>query len=393
VRQLESVLAKYLKRPDKLPSNRPKCKTAKDDDLYGKQVEVDAIHYLTDRMQRLEAKIMEARENIDKHRAMPYGFSSYDTAHEAHTVAYKARRYRRKGVEMRLAPPPEDIIWDNLPLSKSARRWKRLGNTAWVALLTVVWVVPNALIAIFLANLANLGKVWPAFQRAMWRNPRTWAAVQGIASPAVLSLVYLLLPILFRRLSMRAGDITKTSRERHVIRQLYAFFIFNNLVVFTSFSAIWQFIAVVVQSRQVHKDLMTAIRAGELGTKLLGALCTVSPFWVTWLLQRNLGAAVDLSQIFNLFWIWFAKTFMNPTPRQREEWLRPPPMDYASYYNYVSRLLCYSLCWLAADILACFKFLFYATVALCFATLQPIVLPVAALYFIIDGVLKKYLLM
>jgi hypothetical protein len=34
------------------------------------------------------------------------------------------------------------------------------------------------------------------------------------------------------------------------------------------------------------------------------------------------------------------------------EWTAPPPFDYASYYNY---------------------FLFYATVAFCFATLQPIV--------------------
>lgn len=48
------------------------------------------------------------------------------------------------------------------------------------------------------------------------------------------------------------------------------------------------------------------------------------------------------------------------------------PFDYASYYNY---------------------FLFYATVALCFSTLQPLVLPVTALYFSLDAFLKKYLLM
>ena len=351
VRRLEAILAKYLRRPQKLPSTRPTCKTAKGDDRYETRQTVDAIDYLTDRMQRLEAKVRVARENIDIRRPMPYGFSSYDTAHEAHAVAYKARKQGRRGIGYRLAPAPEDIIWDNLPLTRGSRRWKKLGNTAWVALLTVLWIVPNAMIAIFLANLSNLARVWPAFRTELYGNAKVWAAVQGVASPAILSLFYLILPIIFRRLSIRAGDVTKTSRERHVVHQLYAFFIFNNLIVFTTFSAIWQFVTAVVKTSELNQDILAAIRQGKLGSKLLSALCTVSPFWVTWLLQRNLGAAVDLSQIWNLLVIWSAKTFMNPTPRQREEWMRPPPFDYASYYNYVSWRRCVSCIALRRDML------------------------------------------
>ena len=337
VRQLESCLARHLKNPQKVPTSRPRCKTAKEDASHTRGQKVDAIDYLTDRMQRLEQDIGEARKNIDLRAPMPYGFSSYDTVNEAHTVAYNARRGRRDGAVIKLAPPPEDIIWDNLPLTKSVRCWKKFGNTLWVALLTLIWVAPNALIAIFLANFANLGKVWPAFNRELQAHPRLWAAVQGIASPAILSLIYVLLPIWFRRLSIRAGDTTKTSRERHVLHQLYAFFVFNNLIVFTTFSAIWQFITAVVKARNVHTSVVDAIKQGELGTRLVHALCTVSPFWVTWLLQRNLSAAVDLAQVVNLFWIWFTKTFLSSTPRQREEWMRPPPFDYASYYNYVGQ--------------------------------------------------------
>ena len=105
---------------------------------------------------------------------------------------------------------------------------------------------------------------------------------------------------------------------------------------------------------------------------MLQSLCTTSPFWVTWLLQRNLGAAIDLAQLINLFWRWFARHFMSPTPRQEIEWTAPDWFDYASYYNY---------------------FLFYATVSLCYATVQPLVLPVTTLYFVLDVPLKKYLLL
>ena len=102
------------------------------------------------------------------------------------------------------------------------------------------------------------------------------------------------------------------------------------------------------------------------------ALCNISPFWVTWLVQRNLGAAIDLSQAVNLGWGSFSRKFLNPTPRELIQRTAPPPFDYAGYYNY---------------------FLFYSTVALCFGTLQPITLVVTAFYFAIDSSMKKYLLL
>ena len=372
VRELESVLAKYLKNPDKLPSVRPTLRPAKHDRNYGSGQKVDAIEYLSSKIRDLESEIRDVRETIDRRNAMPYGFASYDKIEDAHAVGYAARRKHPHGSTVKLAPRPNDLIWNNLVLSKKARSWRRLINSFWVAVLTLVWIAPNAMIAIFLSDLSNLASVWPAFRTQLWDNRMTWSAVQGIASPAILSLVYLILPIIFRRLSIKAGDTTKTSREKHVTHKLYAFFVFNNLIVFSAFSAVWKFITSVIEARQGNKDVWDAINQGEFFIKIMIALCTVSPFWVTWLLQRNLGAAADLSQIVNMTWIWFARTFMNPTPRQEIEWTAPPPFEYASYYNY---------------------FLFYATVALCFATLQPIVLPVTALYFTIDAWLKKYLLL
>ncbi|KAL5357708.1 hypothetical protein BJX96DRAFT_172782 [Aspergillus floccosus] len=369
VRQLESVLAKYFKNPDRLPANRPTMRPSRKE-RHGNE-KVDAIDYLTERIERLEEEIHHVRGSIDKRNAMPFGFVSWEMIEHAHAVAYTARRKHPEGTTIRLAPRPSDLIWENLPLSKQARRWKRIVNRILVSILTVVWIAPNALIAIFLSNLNNLGLVWPAFQTSLNASPNVWAAVQGILSPAITSLFYLILPIIFRRLAIRAGDLTKTSRERHVLHHLYSFFVFNNLIVFSLFSAAWTFVAAVVDAQR-DEDAWQAIKDGNFYQNIMSALCQVSPFWVTYLLQRNLGAAVDLVQLVNVFWVWFSKTFLSPTPRQAIEWTAPPPFDYASYYNY---------------------FLFYATVALCFATLQPIVLPVTALYFGLDVMMKKYMLL
>ena len=372
VRKLESVLAKYLKNPDSLPAKRPTMRAPKNhkDENHGGQV--DAIEHLTDRIRDLEVQISDIRDRIDKRDAMPYGFASWEHIEQAHSVAYAARKKHPQGTDVVLAPRPNDIIWHNLALSKAARRTKGIMNVVWVVVLTLLWLPLNGCIAIFLSNLSNLGSVWPGFQRQLEANKAIWTIVQGIASPAITSIVYLVLPIIFRRLSIRAGDTTKTVREQHVVANLYNFFTLNNLIIFSLFSALWQFVTAVINARKTDSNVWDAIIAGQFYLKVTTALCSISPFWITWLLQRNLGAAIDIAQLYPLTYVWFGKTFMSPTPRQNIEWTAPTPFDYASYYNY---------------------FLFYSTIALCFSTLQPVVLPVTALYFAIDSVLKKYLLM
>ncbi|KAF2748057.1 DUF221-domain-containing protein [Sporormia fimetaria CBS 119925] len=372
--ELEEVLAKYLKHPDRLPPERPLCKPSKKDPEYtSKEEKVDAIDYLTARIRRLEGQIKEARETVDKRDAMPYGFASYESIESAHTIAYAARSKHPQGTTIRLAPKPNDIIWKNLPLTPKTRRWRRLVNNLWITLLTILYFVPNALIAVFLSKLDNLANLWPAFSTEMHKNPTFWAVVQGILAPALTSAFYYFLPIIFRRLSMKAGDLTKTSRERHVIHQLYSFFVFNNLFVFSLFAAAFRFVTVAVRlSREENVSVMGFIKGYNYFEVIMMALSEISPFWITWLVQRNLGAAIDLAQVVNLAWGSFSRKFLNPTPRELIKRTAPPPFDYASYYNY---------------------FLFYATVALCFAPLQPVTLAVTAFYFAIDASMKKYLLL
>jgi hypothetical protein len=372
--QLEGVLAKYLKNPSQLPAERPLCTPSKKDpEFTDKKQKVDAIDYLTARIQRLEGQIKEVRESVDKRDAMPYGFASYETIESAHSVAYTARNKHPKGTTVRLAPKPKDIIWKNLLLDPKTRRWRRLINTFWITLLTVLYFIPNALIAIFLSKLTNLGLLWDWFNVELNKNPRFWSVVQGILAPAITSAFYYFLPIIFRRLSMKAGDLTKTSRERHVTAQLYNFFVFNNLFVFSLFSALFSIGSMIYRlAKNEHLPFMVIIHDIGFFDKIMQTMCDVSPFWLTWLVQRNLGAAIDLSQAANLAWGSFSRKFLNPTPRELIKRTAPPPFDYASYYNY---------------------FLFYSTVALCFAPLQPITLVVVAFYFCLDSWMKKYLLM
>lgn len=375
VRKLEKVLAKYLKNPSQLPPARPTCKPSKKDRSYGTYArgqKLDAIEYYTQRIRDLEVEIKEVRAAVDKRSSLPYGFASYSEIAEAHNIAYALRRKKPHGATVTLAPRPSDILWDNMPLSSGARSRKRWFNNFWIAVLTIFWIVPNAFIAVFLVNLNNLGKLWPAFQRELEKDTNTWGAISGIAAPALMSLVYLLLPIMFRRMAMRSGDKTKTGRERHVLAKMFSFFVFNNLIIFNLFSSVWSVIAAIVRQADKGGDVWKTIMQQEIASGIFWALCDNSIFWVTYLLQRQLGAAVDLAQLWPLITAFWIKTFSSPTPRELIEATAPPPFDYAPYYNY---------------------FLFYAAVTLSLAGIQPLVLPATAIYFVVDAWLKKYLLL
>lgn len=371
VQKLESVLSKYLKNPASLPSTRPTIKPSTKYRRHQAVNKVDAIDYFTDRIRELEGEINHIRDSVDKRNAMPYGFATYEKIEDAHTIALETKKKHPKGATIRVAPRPNDLIWQNLSLSKKGRRWKHFMVNMWISVLTVFWIVPNAMIAIFLSNFHNIALVWPAFKKSLDQNRATWSVAQGIASPAVMSGVYLVLPIIFRRLYMRAGDTTKSTRERHVATKLYAFFVFNNLIIFSIFAVVWAFVAAVFSPTN-KQSVWDAIRTGNYAEKQMYGLASIAPFWITWLLQRNMGAAADLSQGLSLIWGWIRRTYFSPTPRQRIEWTAPPAFDYAVYINF---------------------FLFYSTVALSFVTLQPIVLPITAFYFAVDYFLKKYLLL
>ena len=371
--QLEEVLAKYLKNPSKLPAQRPTCKPSKKDKARDPKQKVDAIDYLTGRIRELEIEVREVRESIDKRNPMSFGFASYTHVEDAHAVAYAARKKGPEGTMIRLAPKPNDIIWTNLSMTKRQRANKSFWNGIWIALLTGIYVVPNILTAVFLSDFSNLAQVWPGFQGSLYGHRTLWGIIQGIAAPLIQSLFYLALPTIFRRLLHNSGDPTKTSRERHVISRLYAFYVFNQIFIFTIFASVWRFIASAIANSDQPNASSTwqFIKQYHPFASLVAGLCETSPYFITAQLQKNLTAAVDLIQAWPLIRGSLMRRFGHPTPRQTIELSAPQPFAYADYYN---------------------AYLYVATVGLAFSTINPIILPVTTFFLAIDSWLKKYML-
>ncbi|TLD36361.1 DUF221-domain-containing protein [Venturia nashicola] len=369
VRTLEVHLAKYLADPERLPSQRPMCKPFKDDWQDRGNDKVDAIDYLNYRRRRLEITIEEIRKTIDQRDAMSYGFISYGNIEDAHSVAYAARKKAPYKSTIRLAPKPNDLLWKNLSMTRGSRRTRGFWNGLWMVLLTIAFIPLNILSAVFLSDFSHLGLIWHGFSANLNAHPAAWGIAQGILAPSFQFFIFLALPTIFRRLYNQAGDVSKTSRERHVMTRLYAFFIINNLIVFSVFGIAFRFLAAVIEAKD--ESVWDAIKNAHIFANLMAGLCNLSPFWLTYAMQQNLSAAIDIAQLLPLVIAWYRRKFTHPTPRQLLELGAPQTFDYASYYN---------------------SYLYVATVGLCFGVLQPIIFAATAFYLVIELWFKRYLL-
>lgn len=144
-------------------------------------------------------------------------------------------------------------------MSRATRRTRRFWDGLWMVIFTIIFIVPNILTSVFLSDFSHLGLVWPAFQTNLTANPVGWGVAQGILAPLAQTLMYMGVPPLFRRLLTHSGDVSKTSRERHVTSRLYSFTVFNNIVVFSIFGSAWRFVATVVGSQNQGGKLYSSI--------------------------------------------------------------------------------------------------------------------------------------
>lgn len=361
VLKLESFAAKY-----KNHSSRPTMNRYKDEYKSGFNLKVDAYDYLFSKIRVYESQIDQARMAAHRYPPEPWGFVSYLTPLDAHKVAYEVKRLAQStlsankasmgNITIGLASRPEDLIWDNLILTRKKRvKKQRIGHLIFL-LVTLLWIIPNAFISAFLSQISRIGAFSAGFKNFIDKNPGIFSMMQGIIAPLITIFLFHLLSIFMRKLSQWQGEVTKSDREKNTTSKLYVFFVFNNLIVFSVFGIIWGYIANVINT---IKDENVELE-GNLDAKFSTSVINASSFWITYILNASLGLTLEFLQIWPMIVRGFKKHFLNYTPRQQLKWSAPQHFNYAMHYNWM---------------------LFYSTIGFTFAIVQPLVLLSLLAYF------------
>ncbi|KAJ3031896.1 UNVERIFIED_CONTAM: hypothetical protein HDU68_010855 [Siphonaria sp. JEL0065] len=373
-RQLESVLAKYLKDPTKIPAKRPTLNIG-NDPIRGLTGTVDAIRFLGDTLNDLEEKIYFYRAQPDsEHAVNSSGFASYDNVIDAHEAAQgfsissvfgKKSSRNANALNVKLSPKFDDIIWENIGINQAERFTRRMFGLGMTVGISVGWI----LLAGLISSLSNLSSLFAGNKPTLdWlaANPKAKAFLQSYLAPILLAVLNYLLPIVLRLTTVWQGAKSHAGVERSVLYKLFTFYMIQ-IFLFAAVSAL-----ITAFKQQVPDGVSIT---DELKLQITGAITGLagnSNFYIALLASYYAGYGIEIIQGIPLVLNFIKRKFYRLTPRDNFELNKPPVFDFTRIYG---------------------TLLIAFTIALTFAIVAPIILPFTALFFGLVFVVMKYQLM
>ena len=372
VRDLEHVLAKYLKNPNQLPAKRPTKTIGGFMGIGGEKV--DAIDYLTNQINRVEAAVMHQRDTIQQKQPEMYGFASLAAVPYAHAAAKVLQGKRPNGMRITLAPPPTGIIWKNLTKSRASRAKSSFLGFFMLLLLFFMNIFPLIIVSL-ISNMAGLTSIsWLGWLKD-WQHKSsfTFAAVSGLGAPIIMGIASFFFPIAMRRIAKYRGVQTRYRLDRLLVGQYFGFLVVSQFLFFSLIGVVLSLVSQLVVEIN-HNSALNIIE--KLGRNAAYATkqqyLNQSNYWLTWLPLRGYLAVFDLAQVIKLLLVWVQKVFFGRTPRDVREYTKPPVFDYWMYYA---------------------NFLFVTALAMIYAPLAPLVVVFSAVVFWANSFIYKYQLM
>lgn len=291
----------------------------------------DALDYYEEKLRRTDEQIMMARKK--EYEPADLAFVTMDSV-AACQMAIQALIDPHPGrLLSKPAPAPSDIVWRNTYTSKRGRRARSWIVTTFVAILSVVWLVPVAFLASIL-SLCTIGKVFPGWAKSLEQNhPIIKALVQTGLPTGVVSLLNVAVPYLYDFLSYYQGRLSQGDIALSVISKNFFFTFFNIFVVFTVFGSAS---GIIPALRDNLRDTTW------IATKLATEIQRLSVFYLNFIMLQGLGLHPFRLLEFGSVSLYPYYRLTSRTPRDLAEMTAPPIFNYGFYLP--TALLVFILC-------------------------------------------------
>jgi hypothetical protein len=290
----------------------------------------DAIGYYTEKLRQLDDKILAARKKTLEPADL--AFVTMDSI-AACQMAIQALIDPHPGrLLTKPAPAPSDIVWENTYASRVSRRIRSWTVTAFVAILSIVWLVPVAFLASFL-SICTINEYLPTFGEWLKEHEIARTLVQTGLPTLVVSLLNVAVPYLYDYLSYHQGMLSQGDIALSAISKNFFFTFFNIFIIFTVFGAVTSIFDVL---RNSLKD--TTYIAYTLARKIE----EFSVFYTNFIMLQGLGLfPFRLLQFGSVAQYPILRLFAR-TPRDHAN-IAQPPMFYYGFYL-PTALLVFILC-------------------------------------------------
>jgi calcium permeable stress-gated cation channel len=291
---------------------------------------IDAIDYFEEKLRRIDAKIVEAREK--DYKATDMALVTMDSVASCQMVI-QARIDPRPGrLLTKLTPAPSDIVWKNTYAHRGIRRLKSWAITLFITFLTLVWIFPTALLASYM-SFCTVEAVLPDFANWLKENSIAYSLLQNGLPTLVVSLLNVAVPYLYDWLSNHQGMISQGDVELSVISKNFFFTFFNTFFVFTVSKTGFDFWS---QLRQFLQD------TSQIPIVISRDVESLSIFYTSFIMLQGIGLMpFRILEAGSVFLYPFSR-MMAKTPRDFAEMQQPPVFQYGFYLP--TALLVFNLC-------------------------------------------------
>lgn len=200
----------------------------------------------------------------------------------ASTVAIQSMHSSKPGaMAVKTAPEPRDILWQNVYLSKGAKKTRGYIGEAFVILLISFYAVPVALISLLTSESALIS-ISPRLAQLDQASAFFSSAI-AMVQPICLVIIQQLLPPLFMAISKAEGYLAFSEAQMKAFSRYFMFQVLNVFLVTAIAGSIFDTIAIIVVNP-------------ESAFEMLGnSLPRMSSFFITLVTMKSfLGLGVEL---------------------------------------------------------------------------------------------------
>ena len=206
----------------------------------------------------------------------------------ASTVAIQSMHSSEPGaMEVSTAPEPRDILWQNVYVSKGAKRTRGYIGEAVVILLISFYAVPVALISLLTSESALISTSPRLAQ--LDQASAFFSSALAMVQPICLVIIQQLLPPLFVQISKAEGIISFSEVQMKAFSRYFMFQVLNVFLVTAIAGSIFDTIAIIVENP-------------EAAFEMLGnSLPRMSSFFITLITMKTfLGLGVELVRLLSI---------------------------------------------------------------------------------------------
>ncbi|KAJ2648554.1 hypothetical protein IWW40_003859 [Coemansia sp. RSA 1250] len=318
---------------------------------------VDAIDYWRDALFAADLQLQRARETFDRGEGGTTAFVTMTNAIDAQTISQLHVHARPDTCKIRMAPEARAIVWKNIGRPYSSKVLRYLVGVLMTIALLLLWCVPVILIST-LISLRFLVTRSAGLAEAV-KNSQFLRSLMSYTLPSLILTIFMtILPRLLWSFVLVGGDRAYSIADKNMqIRHLY-FLVIYIVVIFGMSGPVWANIY----------DLFTDF--GGFWSQLVNALPQMATWYCVYVMLYGAGYQVlKLLHLKSVCRYLFLQAKAH-TPRDYMKAISPVFIDWGTFQPYT---------------------VLFFFVGILYAHLQPLLLPMCLLYFLIGTFVMRYM--